>query len=282
MLQKNKSNRVKYLMLLPLITLFLFSFNVKEFTIPIGHNDAELELSNYIVKHDTIKKGIAVHGVRTVRNKYERVANKFNIRHDINSKSSKKDLRRIRKEFKKKFAVEIKFYDVERNRNKEIIAIKIDGNTLNTASSFFYNKYQPFDKILIAYNKEQGEIYIEDISQKKNKVVKKIKSHRLSSNNTAKNTVANKGKAEKTDTEKVMKVTKVIDEIVPTTIRKVESNGRFGKIKQKRGWINFTGKAYFYSIINNDKVIFMDKKGNPIKGALSEKLIVALSNKHKK
>lgn len=63
----------------------------------------------------------------------------------------------------KKENIEIKIYDVKRNDKNEIIAIKIEGKSKRTSSTFSYKQSEPISKILIACNKEKDEIYIKNV-----------------------------------------------------------------------------------------------------------------------
>lgn len=125
MLQKSKSknvNLLKLTLVIPVIALFLMSFNTKEV---------------YIANNNTSANNI--------------VQTELSV---ITSKSTDKDLKSIKKDLEKQGdGIEIKFSEIERNNNQEITSISIeakfkDNEDFKTVKVFSY-KNKPIDNIAL-------------------------------------------------------------------------------------------------------------------------------------
>ncbi|MCP4055405.1 MAG: M56 family metallopeptidase, partial [Mesoflavibacter sp.] len=125
MLQKSKSkkrNLFKLTLVTPVIALFLMSFNTKEIYISNNNTSA----------NNSVQTQLSV----------------------ITSKSTDKDLKSIKKDLEKQGdGIEIKFSEIERNNNQEIISISIeakfkDNENFKTVKVFSY-KNKPIDNIAL-------------------------------------------------------------------------------------------------------------------------------------
>ncbi|MFD2824166.1 M56 family metallopeptidase [Lacinutrix iliipiscaria] len=131
MLHKSKSNQLnvlKYALVIPLLALFLMSFNTKDV---------------YVESENTI--AIAPIG---------------DIEIAIISKDFKDaDLEKVKNEFKSK-GVTLKFKGLKRNAAGEIIAIKIDAKSEKSSASFNTNSDEGIKPIKITYDSESNSISI--------------------------------------------------------------------------------------------------------------------------
>jgi len=138
MLHKNRSknrNHWKFTLILPLLALFIMSFNTKEIIVTIGQNST---IDSIIETPEAIGDIIEV----------------------IISKDSKEaDLKLIKADFKK-VGVTLKFSGIKRNENNEIIDIKIEAILNNSKSVFKTNSDEPIKPIIITLNKERNIILI--------------------------------------------------------------------------------------------------------------------------
>ncbi|WP_055445517.1 M56 family metallopeptidase [Lacinutrix himadriensis] len=134
MLHKSKSNKLnllKYAFILPLLALFLMSFNTKEVYL----------------------NGNAFHSTQTTE-AIETVL--------INKDFTDAALDKITSEFKSK-DVTLDFKSIKRNNNNEIIAIKIEASSKKTKTKFSSNSNNAIKPIKITYNSEDYSISISTI-----------------------------------------------------------------------------------------------------------------------
>jgi len=136
MLHKNRSknrNHWKFILILPLLALFIMSFNTKEIIV-------DTESSKSIINNNEV------------------IANEI-IEIIITKDFSETDFKKI----KEKFAdagITIKFKGIKRNGNDEIIAIKIVANTKSSNANFNINSNDPIKPIKITIDNETNSISI--------------------------------------------------------------------------------------------------------------------------
>ncbi len=136
MLHRNRSkkrNQLKYLLILPLIAVFMLSFNTKIV--------AQTEQKNEIYE-------------------FHKASEETQIAL-INKHSNDEDFNRIKKEFSKEGA-KVKFSGIKRNNKEEITAIKIDMKSKNTNTNYAIESSDPINPIKISFNNEDGNINIEN------------------------------------------------------------------------------------------------------------------------
>ena len=134
MLHKSKSNKLnswKYALILPLLALFLMSFNIKE--IYLENNTKE----NHLASKDAVSS--------------------FEVL--ITKNSNESQLNEI-KEVALKQGLKIKFNGVKRNSKNEIIAIKIDVNSDRSSANYQISDDTPINPIKISFNKKDNTIAI--------------------------------------------------------------------------------------------------------------------------
>ena len=131
MLHKSKSHKLnvlKYVLVIPLLALFLMSFNTKEIYIESDKgstSDALGDIEMVIITKDF----------------------------------KDADFEKIKKEFKSK-GVTLKFKGIKRNNNGEIIAIKIEASTAKSNANFNTSSEDAIKPIKITYNSEGNSISI--------------------------------------------------------------------------------------------------------------------------
>ena len=136
MLHKNRSknrNHWKFILILPILALFIMSFNTKEIIV-------DTESSKSIINNNEV------------------IANEI-IEIIITKDFSETDFKKI----KEKFAdagITIKFKSIKRNGNDEIIAIKIVANTKSSNANFNINSDDPIKPIKITIDNETNSISI--------------------------------------------------------------------------------------------------------------------------
>ena len=140
MLHKSKSNKLnswKYALILPLLALFLMSFNTKE--VYLKNNTR----GNHLKSKDAISS--------------------FEVL--ITKNSNESQLKEI-KESALKQGLKIKFNGVKRNSENEIIAIKIDVNSDQSSANYQISDDTPINPIKISFNKEDNSIAIGNLKDK--------------------------------------------------------------------------------------------------------------------
>jgi hypothetical protein len=133
MLHKNRSQNKKqwkYALVIPVLALFLMSFNTKEV---LMYND--FHTSDSIIDDGAIEERL------------------------INKDFSDADLEKVKKELSDK-GVKLKFSGVKRNPDNEIIAIKIEAKLNGANANFNTNADSPIDPIVIKINTENNKISI--------------------------------------------------------------------------------------------------------------------------
>ncbi|GGH47025.1 hypothetical protein IA57_08895 [Mangrovimonas yunxiaonensis] len=134
MLHKSKSNKLnalKYALILPVLALFLMSFNTKEVYLP--SQKATPETTNRSTKEVVL--------------------------FIITKASSDADLNKLKSKLEKE-GVKAKFKNIKRNEKGEITAIKIDLSTNNTNANYSINNSTPISPIKISYNRQDENLSI--------------------------------------------------------------------------------------------------------------------------
>ena len=124
MLQKSqtkKSNQVKYVLLIPLITVFLYGFNIKE-VYQIKDNQNTLNSSSPKTKEKPNLTKEIIDGETYLITNNPKIANLKSIM--LNSKTSQNEIKRFNTYYKDK-TPKIRIVNVKRNHNKEIVGFDI-------------------------------------------------------------------------------------------------------------------------------------------------------------
>jgi len=140
MLHKSKSkktNQFKYLVIIPLLAIFLMSFNTKEIII-----DSLLE-PVYDISASSISKGDQM----------------VIITKDFTGADFEKVKNKLEKE-----GVSVKFKGIKRNDSGEITAIKIDVSSKQSNANYNINGDDPIKSIKISFDREGGNISIGNTS----------------------------------------------------------------------------------------------------------------------
>jgi beta-lactamase regulating signal transducer with metallopeptidase domain len=176
MLHKNKShnrNQLKFLLVLPVLGLFLMSFNIKEVYIEATSSQAE----TYAITGES--KKVVTSNIETIESKPESKPiskSKKNITNNNVSKSNtvlKQDIVAyfIESSFTeakldevitklKAHGITLKIKGVKRNNDNEITAIKIDAKTDNSNANFSISNDSAIKTIKITYNAKSNAISI--------------------------------------------------------------------------------------------------------------------------
>ncbi|GAA3599516.1 M56 family metallopeptidase [Flavivirga amylovorans] len=152
MLHKSKSkkiNQFKFAIVIPILTLFLMSFNTKEVYI----NKAKI--SEDTLSNDVIKIAIAKKDTETIVITKDFTDTNLD---NLISKLKKKD-------------ITIKFKGVKRNSSGEIIAIKINVETKHSNANYNINSNAPIKPIKITFDKKRENISIGNVSKNQKYVV---------------------------------------------------------------------------------------------------------------
>ncbi|PWH83090.1 hypothetical protein DIS18_00610 [Algibacter marinivivus] len=189
MLQKSKSkkiNKIKYALVIPLLVIFLMSFNTKDIYIKKAEpvfdmlpnpvlNNLEPEKSMIV---ETPLKTNAVETITTpkVKNRTINNVSKKEVEVFIVTKNaSDADLDQITSEAKAK-GVTLKFKNVKRNADGEITAIKIEARGNDSNASYNLNSDEPITPIKISFGKKGKNISIGNANVKQKSVTYIIKN----------------------------------------------------------------------------------------------------------
>ncbi len=135
MLHKNRSknrNYLKFTLILPLLALFIMSFNTKEIII---EDESSKSISNNEITANEIVDVI------------------------ITKDYSEADFKKIKEKFAES-GVTLKFKGIKRNENNEITAIKIEASSKNSNANFNTNSDDPIKPIKITIDNESNSISI--------------------------------------------------------------------------------------------------------------------------
>ena len=197
MLHKSKSkkiNQLKYVLIIPIIAVFLMSFNTK--TIYIDKESPLLEdafISNAILedtqtntpivtgektetKHNLSSKKVSINNKATKNiKKLSHLTTNSNsniivkgIKNDteviiITKSFTKADFDKVTADLKEK-GVTIKFKGIKRNKSSEITAIKIDVSSKNTSSNYNISSDEPIKPIKVSFDEDGNNISIGNAS----------------------------------------------------------------------------------------------------------------------
>jgi len=170
MLQKNQSatkNQWKLLLILPLLGIFLWSFNVKEV---IKYNDyATSEVSKIIETEIPSEEKIIPSISETTKHKVDNniaISNKVNKHIDskitvsVNKNTTDAELENLKNLFKDNYQVDLKFTGIKRNSSGEIIAIKVKMKSEKSSSNYAINDDQAINEFSISFDKEKNSMSI--------------------------------------------------------------------------------------------------------------------------
>ncbi|MCK8521815.1 hypothetical protein M0D21_09550 [Aquimarina sp. D1M17] len=130
-----KKNALKTMFILPLLGLFLWSFNTKEVI---------------MLKEDT-----------HLTPKEESIAdNQKVVKFEVNKNSTEKDFENIKKTLKDKFKVTIKFSDIKRNGSNEITSIEIEASSEKSNVNYAIEDDAAIQPFIITYNDQTNSINI--------------------------------------------------------------------------------------------------------------------------
>jgi beta-lactamase regulating signal transducer with metallopeptidase domain len=170
MLHKNASktyHQWKAAVILPLLAIFLWSFNVKEvidykmasFEIPTVNSEVSPKeeinpFDTFVKKYDNRSNVIITEN----KQKVETMSNEITM--GIDKNTTDRELEKISKIFKENYNVTITFSDIKRNSDDEITSIKVDVKAKKSNANFHEineNGIKPFH---INYNDETGSIRV--------------------------------------------------------------------------------------------------------------------------
>jgi len=159
MLHKSKSKKVnawKYSLTLPVLALFLMSFNTKEVLVPIS--DANLD-TNGTAYSETTTNLSAENETNTPKATTTSTSKKELSVFIIDKKATDEELDRIKADLKK-LGVTVKFKSIKRNKDGEITAIKIDAKAKNSSASYNQDSDKAISPIKLAYDSDNGNLVI--------------------------------------------------------------------------------------------------------------------------
>lgn len=185
MLHKSKSNRLnawKYSLILPILALFLFSFNTKEILIEKNSLDSKANTSstevsaqlNSFYEEIGFDKKPAALANKTVSNKNNQEANNKPLalgvkktKSDgeisialIHKNTTDADLEKIKVDLEKQ-GLAVKFKGVKRNKKGEITAIKIDAKSKKSSTNYqISSDDEAITPIKIVFDEENNSISI--------------------------------------------------------------------------------------------------------------------------
>jgi bla regulator protein blaR1 len=143
MLHKNRSknrNLWKFALILPLLALFIMSFNTKEIII-----NKSSDLINNAISETQESFGEIIEVI-------------------ISKDSKEADLKLIKSDFKKA-GITLKFSGIKRNGKDEIIAIKIDVRSKSSNANYNTDSDKPIKPIKISFDSEENNISIGNASE---------------------------------------------------------------------------------------------------------------------
>ncbi|WP_298344998.1 M56 family metallopeptidase [uncultured Algibacter sp.] len=185
MLQKSKSkqiNKLKYALIIPLLVVFLMSFNTKDIYIEKAEPIVDM-VSNTIPEYlQSAEDKIVEKPVVKSKSKTEKQSvnsNKLTSKKDIEAfiitkKTSDSDLDGIIKKAKNK-GVTLKFKSVKRNTEGEIISIKIEASGKESNASYHLNSDETITPIKITFSENGKNISIGNADAKKKSITYVIK-----------------------------------------------------------------------------------------------------------
>ncbi|MBN4084917.1 TonB-dependent receptor plug domain-containing protein [Flavobacteriaceae bacterium AH-315-B10] len=182
MLHKNKSknrNYWKFALILPLLALFIMSFNTKEIYIeeelpikiqsdlssPLTLNDINYLDKSLVIEEENLntenEKKQEINTIKTSSvaktNSIKTTSKTIDV--IITKDYSEADFIKIKKEFEDA-GFTLKFKGIKRNNNGEIIAIKIDASSEKSNANFNINSDEPIEPIKITVDTESNSISI--------------------------------------------------------------------------------------------------------------------------
>ena len=189
MLQKSKKiNQFKYALVIPLLAIFLMSFNTKEMYVekhePVNDilpntildvlESREFEINEKpIVKTNSNKKAnLQIPPVNNYKSNLD--ADKELVEYIITKTTSDTDLDKLTEKVKNK-DITLKFKGAKRNANDEIIAIKIDAYSKDSNANYQISSDEGIAPIRISFGKNGKNISIGNGIMKKNVVTYIIK-----------------------------------------------------------------------------------------------------------
>ncbi|EZH72720.1 hypothetical protein ATO12_21540 [Aquimarina atlantica] len=138
--QSSQSKKLwKITVILPLLSLFLWSFNTEEVV---------------RIKQDTKTNQNPSENI-IFQKKGEKI-----IEFIVDKSSSKEDLNKVKNTLKNDYSLEVKFSGIKRNEANEITSIKVDISSKKGTTNYAISNDTPINSFAIIYNSETGKIEI--------------------------------------------------------------------------------------------------------------------------
>ncbi|WP_074408930.1 MULTISPECIES: M56 family metallopeptidase [Aquimarina] len=138
--QSSQSKKLwKITVILPLLSLFLWSFNTREVV---------------RIKQDTKTNQKTSESI-VFQKKREKI-----IEFIVDKSSSKEDLNKVKNALKNDYSLEVKFSGIKRNDAHEITSIKVDISSKKGTTNYAISNDTPINSFAIIYNSETGKIEI--------------------------------------------------------------------------------------------------------------------------
>ena len=167
MLHKSKSkkiNQFKFTLVIPLLALFLMSFNTKTIYIEKEINSYDL-LKKNVIETPEIKETISKNSLLNSRvKKQQTITNDF-VSATINKETREASLNKIVKTFEEN-GVTLKFRGIRRNNIGEIVAIKIEDISKKSNANFNISSDQTIKPISIMFDKKNDSVSIGNTTTK--------------------------------------------------------------------------------------------------------------------
>ncbi len=176
MLHKNQSatkNQWKLLLILPLLGVFLWSFNIEEEikynTYPVSEIsevvptetpsvEKEMDLPKVSEKTNSEKSEVISNKVSTRVISGKKMADKITV--SISKETTETELTNLKKLFKENYNVTLTFNGIKRNSKGEITAIKVNMKSENSNASFNQKNEDGISEFSISYDKDNDAISI--------------------------------------------------------------------------------------------------------------------------
>ena len=159
MLHKNQTstkNQWKLLLILPLLGVFLWSFNVEE---EVKYNDFSLVEPSIVVstENPSLKEENLITEV-SEKNNNKSIDSKITVTIDKNT--TDEELEKLKKLFKDSYDVTLKFSGIKRNSAEEIIKIKVIMKSKNSSANFDQDDSEGINEFSISFDDDNGSISI--------------------------------------------------------------------------------------------------------------------------
>jgi hypothetical protein len=173
MLQKSKTNRLhqlKYVLIIPILAVFLYSFNTKEVFIVKEKNETFLKAQekqkadNLINTHTGNNKHLNQSPQKTPIKRVLKTKEPKYLR-SIDKNSTDSYLKEVTAYYKK-LGFDVDFNLVKRNAKSEITGINIRIKSKDSENSYHFDYGKPIDRIILDYDSKTKQIIIKNIDTK--------------------------------------------------------------------------------------------------------------------